>query len=89
MNITRRDALMGATAAAVTTGAITAPLALKAAGVTFRATPTTLPERSNRGPPLFPCWTGAVTCKKRRSSSGPASALTFSLVTLGSDVSSP
>ncbi len=33
MNITRRDALLGATAAAVTTAAITAPLALKAAGV--------------------------------------------------------
>ncbi len=33
MNITRRDALMGATAAAVVTGAITAPLAIKAAGV--------------------------------------------------------
>ena len=33
MNITRRDALRGATAAAVVTGAITAPLALKAAGV--------------------------------------------------------
>ncbi len=33
MNITRRDALVGATAAAVVTGAITAPLAIKAAGV--------------------------------------------------------
>ena len=33
MNITRRDALMGATAAALTTGAIVAPLAIKAAGV--------------------------------------------------------
>ena len=33
MNITRRDALLGATAAAVVTGAITAPLAIKAAGV--------------------------------------------------------
>ena len=33
MSISRRDALMGATAAAVITGAITAPLALKAAGV--------------------------------------------------------
>ncbi len=33
MIITRRDALMGATAAAVVTGAITAPLAIKAAGV--------------------------------------------------------
>ncbi len=33
MNITRRDALLGATAAAVATGAITAPLAIKAAGV--------------------------------------------------------
>ena len=33
MNITRRDALMGATAAAVVTGAIAAPLAIKAAGV--------------------------------------------------------
>ncbi len=32
MNITRRDALMGATAAAVVTGATTAPLAIKAAG---------------------------------------------------------
>jgi len=32
MNITRRDALMGATAAAVVTGAITAPLAMQAAG---------------------------------------------------------
>ena len=31
--ISRRDALMGATAAAITTGAITAPLAIKAAGV--------------------------------------------------------
>ncbi len=30
MNITRRDALLGATAAAVVTGAITAPLAIKA-----------------------------------------------------------
>ncbi len=33
MQITRRNALMGATAAAVVTGAITAPLAIKAAGV--------------------------------------------------------
>ena len=33
MSISRRDALMGATAAAVVTGAITAPLAIKAAGV--------------------------------------------------------
>ena len=33
MNITRRDALMGATAAAAVTGLIVAPLALKAAGV--------------------------------------------------------
>ena len=33
MSISRRDALMGATAAAVVTGAITAPLAFKAAGV--------------------------------------------------------
>ena len=33
MNITRRDALLGATAAAAVTGAITAPLAIKAAGV--------------------------------------------------------
>ncbi len=32
-SITRRDALMGATAAAITTTAITAPLAIKAAGV--------------------------------------------------------
>ena len=32
MSISRRDALMGATAAAITTGAITAPLAIKAAG---------------------------------------------------------
>ncbi len=36
MNITRRDALVGATAAAVVTGAITAPLAIKAAGVKAR-----------------------------------------------------
>ena len=33
MNITRRDALLGATAAAVVTGLTTAPLAIKAAGV--------------------------------------------------------
>ncbi len=33
MNITRRDALLGATAAAAVTGAATAPLAIKAAGV--------------------------------------------------------
>ncbi len=33
MNISRRDALLGATAATVVTGAITAPLAIKAAGV--------------------------------------------------------
>ena len=33
MQISRRDALMGATAAAVVTGAITAPLAIKSAGV--------------------------------------------------------
>jgi len=33
MNITRRNALRGATAAAVVTGAITVPLAIKAAGV--------------------------------------------------------
>ncbi len=33
MQITRRDALLGATAAAVVTGATTAPLAIKAAGV--------------------------------------------------------
>ena len=33
MSISRRNALMGATAAAVVTGAITAPLAIKAAGV--------------------------------------------------------
>ena len=33
MNITRRDALLGATVAAVVTGAIAAPLAIKAAGV--------------------------------------------------------
>ena len=33
MNITRRDALMGATAAAVVTGATAIPLAIKAAGV--------------------------------------------------------
>ncbi len=33
MNITRRDALLGATAAAITTAATTAPLAIKAAGV--------------------------------------------------------
>ena len=33
MSISRRDALMGATAAAVVTGAATAPLAMKAAGV--------------------------------------------------------
>ncbi len=33
MQISRRDALMGATAAAVVTGAATAPLAMKAAGV--------------------------------------------------------
>ncbi len=33
MQISRRDALLGATAAAVVTGAITAPLAIKAAGV--------------------------------------------------------
>ncbi len=32
-DMTRRDALLGATAAAVVTGAITAPLAIKAAGV--------------------------------------------------------
>ena len=32
-NISRRDALRGATAAAITTGAITAPLAMQAAGV--------------------------------------------------------
>ncbi len=32
MSISRRDALLGATAAAVVTGAITAPLAIKAAG---------------------------------------------------------
>ncbi len=31
MNITRRDALMGATAAAVVTGAATAPLTIEAA----------------------------------------------------------
>ena len=33
MQISRRDALMGATAAAITTGAITVPVAIKAAGV--------------------------------------------------------
>ncbi len=33
MQISRRNALMGATAAAVVTGAATAPLAIKAAGV--------------------------------------------------------
>ena len=33
MNITRRDALLGATAAAVVTGAAVVPLAIKAAGV--------------------------------------------------------
>ena len=33
MSISRRSALLGATAAAVVTGAITAPLAIKAAGV--------------------------------------------------------
>ena len=33
MSISRRDALLGATAAAVVTGAATAPLAMKAAGV--------------------------------------------------------
>ncbi len=33
MNITRRDALMGATAAAVVTGAITVPIAMKVASV--------------------------------------------------------
>ena len=33
MDITRRNALLGATAAAVVTGASTAPLAIKAAGV--------------------------------------------------------
>lgn len=33
MNITRRDALLGATAAAAVTGAATIPLAMKAAGV--------------------------------------------------------
>ncbi len=33
MNITRRDALLGATAAAAVTGLIVAPLAMKAAGV--------------------------------------------------------
>ncbi len=33
MSISRRDALKGATAAAVVTGALTAPLAIKAAGV--------------------------------------------------------
>ncbi len=33
MNLSRRDALLGATAAAVVTGAITAPLAIKAASV--------------------------------------------------------
>ncbi len=33
MSISRRDALLGATAAAVVTGAITVPLAIKAAGV--------------------------------------------------------
>ena len=33
MQITRRDALLGATAAAVTTAAVTAPLAIKSAGV--------------------------------------------------------
>ena len=33
MSISRRDALMGATAAAVVTGAITAPLAIQAVGV--------------------------------------------------------
>ncbi len=33
MSISRRDALLGATAAAVVTGAATAPLAIKAAGV--------------------------------------------------------
>jgi len=32
MNITRRDALLGATAAAAVTGAIAAPLAMQAAG---------------------------------------------------------
>ena len=33
MDITRRDALLGVTAAAVVTGAITSPLAIKSAGV--------------------------------------------------------
>ncbi len=33
MSISRRDALLGVTAAAVVTGAATAPLAIKAAGV--------------------------------------------------------
>ncbi len=33
MSISRRDALLGATAAAVVTGTITAPLAIKAAGI--------------------------------------------------------
>ena len=32
MQISRRNALMGATAAAVVTGALTVPLAIKAAG---------------------------------------------------------
>ena len=43
MNITRRDALLGATAAAVVTGLTVAPLAIKAAGVKALAGDPVLP----------------------------------------------
>ena len=41
--------------------------AISNASSLLEMTPTTLPESSKSGPPLFPGWTGDVICKKRIS----------------------
>ncbi len=72
MNITRRDALMGATAAAVVTGATTAPLAIKAVAV----------KTSLAGDPVLPAFEAyeatRVPPEARSRCGGPGAGLSES-----------
>src|ERR1019366_8456275 len=56
-------------------GISTVKPAISNASSLLEMTPTTLPESSKSGPPLFPGWTGDVICKKRISLRMPAKAL--------------
>ena len=52
-------------------------------------TPTTAPDMSSRGPPLFPGWVGAEVCKTLVSSFGPAKEVTLPTVKLPPDDNKP